>query len=589
MVETSIKNYTEIYKKLYNIGKYLNETFEIEELFNIVLEFATLDLNFEKAIIFKHDEKNGLFKIDASIGYKNPIEQKVLKIINLLLSGEVIEYLRISKKPIFHSNSQPNHIVAKLSKSLFLKEAYFELFGGNIDIPFGLIVVGNGSNSYNKSSIYDEIMSIALGNFIVQFSQTANNILFYKAWNDEKKYLEENIRKRTEELNAQKETFEAIYKTSKDGIGILDIKTTAFLDVNSGYSDITGFSIDEMLRTSCIKLTVENDRKQNQEAIKQVLEHGFITNLKKSCLKKDGSQIMTSMSIALMSDKKRMVVSVKDITELENARKTVELAHQNIKDSIKFASLIQNAILPDVSILFNKYLKDGFFLWQPRDSVGGDIYFAIELNDEVLIMIIDGAGHSVPGAFVTMLVKAVENQIGAELRNGSLLSSPTNILQYFNVAIKTMLKQDGRQRDFKPETGFDGGVLLFNRKTKKCRYSGAKTDLYILENNNINFLHGDRYSIGFGRTRYDQQFIEYEFEVSSGTKIYLATDGIFDQMNENREIFGKRKFENILLKIQDLDFNIQKQIILEESLIFRGKREQIDDITVLGLEFLIEN
>ncbi len=406
MLDEKIKRQTEIYRRLYQIGKSLNETVEINSIFNIALQFATVDLNFEKALIFKHDEKNGWFRIDASSGYSNPMELKILKIINLLLSGEVIEYLRLSRKPIFHSDNQPDHIVAKLSKSLFLTEAYFELFGGDIDIPFGLIIVGNGKNSSSKSSIYDEVMSLALGNFIVQFSQTINNIVFYKAWNDERKYLQENITRRTEELNAQKETFEAIYKTSKDGIAILDIETTAFLDVNSGYSDITGYSIDEMLRTSCLKLSVEEDKERSREAIKEVLEIGYVMNFKKSCIKKDGSRIITSMSLSLMSDRKRMVVSVKDITEIENARRIIEVAHQNTKDSIRFASLIQNAILPDVSNLFNKYLKDGFFLWQPRESVGGDIYFAIELEelDEVLIMVIDGAGHSVPGAFVTMLV-----------------------------------------------------------------------------------------------------------------------------------------------------------------------------------------
>ncbi len=80
-----------------------------------------------------------------------------------------------------------------------------------------------------------------------------------------------------------------------------------------------------------------------------------------------------------------------------------------------------------------------------------------------------------------------------------------------------------------------------------------------------------------------------ETSIKNYTEIYKKLYNIGKNLNENLETFGKQKFKDILLKIQDLDFNIQKQIILEEFLMFRGKREQIDDITVLGLEFLIEN
>ncbi|MCP5511891.1 MAG: hypothetical protein H7A24_08415, partial [Leptospiraceae bacterium] len=219
----------EIYNRLYVLGKSLNEQLSEGELFDIAGKFVTGDLGYERCILFKHDDRNGWFKIDMAIGYQNPAEQKVLKIINLLLSGAVIEYLRKIGQPIIHSQENPNEIVRDLTKSLFLREAYFELFGGDVEIPYGLIVIGNGLKSSDKdftSIEFDSMSRLALGNFITQFSNTINNIVFYQAWKIEKASLEENIIKRTRELTAQKETFEAIYKTSKDGIAILDVETT---------------------------------------------------------------------------------------------------------------------------------------------------------------------------------------------------------------------------------------------------------------------------------------------------------------------------------------------------------------------------
>lgn len=73
---------TLIYTRLYEIGKNINETLEISELYDIACDFATNELNFEKAIIFEHDDRNGWFKVVKSKGYNNPIEQKILGIIN---------------------------------------------------------------------------------------------------------------------------------------------------------------------------------------------------------------------------------------------------------------------------------------------------------------------------------------------------------------------------------------------------------------------------------------------------------------------------------------------------------------------------
>ncbi|MEA2091004.1 MAG: EAL domain-containing protein, partial [Campylobacterota bacterium] len=202
------KTQTNVYQGLYEIGKGINETLEVDELFNITTNFVKEKLNFEKCLIFKHDDKNGWFKIDKAMGYDDPKEKMILKIINLLLSGEVIEYLRVNKDPIVHTQLNPDLKVEKLAKSLFLSEAYFELFGGDVEIPYGLVVVGNGfKNLENHSRIAtDNMIMLALGNFTIQLSNSINNTVFYKAWNDEKKGLEDKILSRTKELKSQSDT-----------------------------------------------------------------------------------------------------------------------------------------------------------------------------------------------------------------------------------------------------------------------------------------------------------------------------------------------------------------------------------------------
>ena len=328
-----------IYKRLYEIGKSFNETLEVNELYDITVNFANRELNFEKCLVFEHNENNGWFKVVNSIGYESKMEQSILKIINLLLTGEVVEYLRVTNEPIVHLESKPDVKVAALAKSLFLSEAYFELFGGDVNMPHGLVVVGNGLN--DKSDFtnlqQDDMTRLALGNFISQFSNTINNIIFYDAYENEKKFLENNILKRTKELNEQKNSFETIYKTTKDGIAILDTQTTAFLDVNQAFADITGYSQHELYKTSCLKLTFDKDKEKSKEAMVQVLEYGFITNFIKDCKTKDGF-ITINMSVTLMEDGKRVLVSAKDITEQNKLEKKLRDAKKIAEESTKAKS-----------------------------------------------------------------------------------------------------------------------------------------------------------------------------------------------------------------------------------------------------------
>jgi hypothetical protein len=54
--------------------------------------------------------------------------------------------------------------------------------------------------------------------------------------------------------------------------------------------------------------------------------------------------------------------------------KELEEVNKQITDSIEFASIIQQAFLPDQKDL-TEFFGDEFAIWQPRDIVGGDIYF----------------------------------------------------------------------------------------------------------------------------------------------------------------------------------------------------------------------
>jgi len=140
-----------------------------------------------------------------------------------------------------------------------------------------------------------------------------------------------------QKINVQKNKFEAIYNGSKDAIAILDLNSK-FLDVNPAYGEMTGFSKKELLKKSCYELTVEEDKESSKLAMQEIQKVGYIKNFEKKCLIKHNKIIYTNMSMALLQDQKSILISIRDVTEIKNKEKALELAKAKAEEATKLKS-----------------------------------------------------------------------------------------------------------------------------------------------------------------------------------------------------------------------------------------------------------
>ena len=275
--------------------------------------------------------------------------------------------------------------------------------------------------------------------------------------------------------------------------------------------------------------------------------------------------------------------------DLEEAKKEVEAIHKHTRDAIEYAALIQGAVLPDYKLLSN-YFQDYFVHWMPKDTVGGDIWLFNELRhkDECLLFFIDCTGHGVPGAFVTMIVKAVEREIvGKILEDPDMEVSPAWVMSYFNRTIKTLLKQE--TKDSISNAGFDGGIIYYNKANQILKFSGAKTPLfYIDEHQDLKTIKGNNYSVGYKKCDTDYEYKETIIEVKEGMKFYCTTDGFLDQNGGMKDFpFGKKRFENIIKEnyqesMAEIQTIFMRKMMEYESMIPNNDRN--DDMTVIAFE-----
>ena len=300
----------------------------------------------------------------------------------------------------------------------------------------------------------------------------------------------------------------------------------------------------------------------------------------------EGTAYIFSVSASNLPIKDNLKIAVfTDITLLEQAKKEVEDINKHIGDSIEYASLIQGALIPDNKI-FNDYFSDYFSIWNPKDIVGGDIYLfeALRNDDECLLMVIDCTGHGVPGAFVTMLVKAIERQIVSQIKHEDDEVSPAKILGIFNKTMKQLLKQEDINSI--SNAGFDGGIIYYNRMKKIIRFAGAETPLFYVVDNELKMIKGDRYSVGYKKCDKDYTYKEHTINVEKGMQFYITTDGYLDQNGGNKSFpFGKKRFKQIIEECHaDENMSQQKDLFQKELLLYQSDNERNDDITLIGFK-----
>lgn len=260
----------------------------------------------------------------------------------------------------------------------------------------------------------------------------------------------------------------------------------------------------------------------------------------------------------------------------------LEEANKQITDSIEFASIIQQAFIPEQEEL-NSYFEEEFAIWQPRNIVGGDIYFFDQLNNEqrAVLMVIDCTGHGVPGAFVTMLVKALSRNLISYINQKKEEVSPAKLLAVFNRSLKHLLKQ--HEKSSLSNAGFDAAIVYIDKETSTLHYAGANIPLFYTDDQKIKTIKADRHSIGYKTSDPNFIFTDHQLDFNDTMQFYITSDGYLDQ-NGGKKGFpmGKKRFIK-LLEENIGQTMVEQQKTLEQAFgTWSGSEERNDDVTVVG-------
>ena len=277
------------------------------------------------------------------------------------------------------------------------------------------------------------------------------------------------------------------------------------------------------------------------------------------------------------SEKEKEIYHLRNV-ELKAAYDEIEQKNKEITDSINYASRIQSALLPRQEIL-RQVLPEHFILFQPRDIVSGDFYWAAQAGGKVVFCAADCTGHGVPGAFMSMLGITFLD----EIVNYREVLKAGDILDQLRKEVIKALKQTGREQEQKD--GMDIALCVYDPDGRQLEFAGAYNPLYLIRNDALEEYPADRMPISI-HDKDAQAFQAKVIDIQKGDTVYLFSDGYADQFGgpEGKK-YKYKPLKEFLLQISGKSMADQHDLLKENLYSWKGSFIQIDDILMMGIKF----
>ncbi len=357
-------------------------------------------------------------------------------------------------------------------KIVFANSAYLKL----LNIKEKELLEKNPKVYYLNESIYKDILNSLDKNERIENKLISLNINGNEVWviasymniiyDNEKAVIgwfydvtdKIKIQKQIEE---RKNEFETIFNYSIDGLAIVDLESN-FLEFNSAYIKMSGFTREELLKTSCINLTAPEDVARAKIALENIIEKGFVVDFEKTCIVKDNRNLTVNMSMVLLPDKKRILLSIKDVTQhklMESQSKLASMgemigniAHQwrqplslistiasGIKVQMEFGLFDEKNVLPDMDNIIKQttYLSntiDDFRNFIKNSNEKGVVQISNIINKTLSILNPSIVNHNIK------IILNINDNIEIIGYENQLIQALINILNNAKDALKENIK-----------------------------------------------------------------------------------------------------------------------------------------------------
>ena len=174
-----------------------------------------------------------------------------------------------------------------------------------------------------------------------------------------------------------------------------------------------------------------------------------------------------------------------------------------------------------------------------------------------------------------IVTKIIENKHVYSLQANEIL----NQLRNYVIDSLHQTEEDNETKD-----GIDIALCIIDSEKQKIQYAGAHNPLYIVKEDKIEVIKGDRMPVSIHRNAF-KSFTNHEFDFKENDLIYMFSDGYYDQIGgPNNRKFMSKNFQELLIDIHKKPMSVQKEILDKTFEDWKGNNIQLDDILVIGIK-----
>ena len=255
--------------------------------------------------------------------------------------------------------------------------------------------------------------------------------------------------------------------------------------------------------------------------------------------------------------------------QLSHANNELEKRQEQIARELKMARIVQQNLLPDAEYQRGRLRVS--CLYRPVHDLGGDLYDVTDLGDGRLgVLVADVAGHGVPAALVSMMVKL------SFVNNARAALPPDETLRLMNQDLNPLLAEGdyltAAYAIFRP----DNGEVHFSVGGHRAPIHYRREQAVAVE---LNEALGPL--IGPFVTAQFQAFLAF---LAAGDRLFLFSDGLVEQKNPLQEQYGTKRLLAQIELSGTLRIAEARERILSDLEAFKGTESFTDDITLVVVE-----
>ncbi len=277
--------------------------------------------------------------------------------------------------------------------------------------------------------------------------------------------------------------------------------------------------------------------------------------------------------------RKQNVEIIKQSQKLKEQKDYLEYQNDLIEESLHCAFSIQQTVLPSTRLM-KEVFSEYYLLYRPMHIVSGDFYWIAKLTGKTsFVVLADGTGHGVPGAFISLITERLLEEIIYLKR----IFDPVQILENLKYEFDKLIKNSST---YMITLGVEIIVMKFAGISKdefELTYGSARLPfIYYKPGEGLKMIVSRGKSIGGIFSSQLSYFDSGSFIVTKDTVFYLFTDGFKDQIckQDGRRI-NTKKFYKLIDSIKDEPIKEQGKLLEDYLDKCIQDIEQRDDISVL--------